>query len=141
MKLSEEDKKALKRALERVRKIYKRVILVVFIAGLVRFFLGKEVLGYLSTGNYVLDPLIFSLVGSLTMGNPSTSYVISNGLMGIVSIGGIVSFLLAWVLVGLHTLPLESKTLGKGFAIARNLVGFFVSFLAGVLAYIFLRWT
>ncbi|MFO7806811.1 MAG: hypothetical protein R6V40_00095 [Candidatus Moraniibacteriota bacterium] len=86
------------------------------------------------TGNYFLDPLIGSLVGSISFGIPVTSYVIGGELLSQgVSLIAIAAFMLAWATVGSVMLPLEIKHLGKKFALWRNFISFIFSIIIAVI--------
>ena len=86
------------------------------------------------TGNPFIDSLIGALFGSVAAGNPLTSYIIGGELLrqGI-SLVAITAFILAWVTVGVVQFPAEALTLGKRFAIVRNIVSFVLSIIIGVL--------
>jgi len=135
--IDEKSLKALNKAKIRLKKIYKKVLFVVIITGILKFYVSPKYYSLILTHIPLLDIFIFSSIGSIAMGNPSTSYIISNALLGKIPLYVIGSFLIAWVLVGINTLPIESEELGKNFAIARNLVGFMFSILAGIILLMF----
>jgi hypothetical protein len=86
------------------------------------------------TGNYLLDPLIGALAGSISFGIPVTSYVIGGELLSEgVSLVAIAAFMLAWATVGSVMLPLEIKHLGKRFALWRNFISFIFSIAIAIL--------
>ncbi|MFW5884626.1 MAG: hypothetical protein ACOCUF_00090 [Patescibacteria group bacterium] len=86
------------------------------------------------TGNYLLDPLIGALAGSISFGIPVTSYVIGGELLSEgVSLVAVAAFMLAWATVGSVMLPLEIKHLGKRFALWRNFISFIFSIVIAVL--------
>jgi hypothetical protein len=77
------------------------------------------------TGNEVIDPLLGALFGSISAGNPITSYVIGGEFLKQgVSLLAVTAFISTWVSVGLVQLPAESFFLGKKFALTRNIVSF-----------------
>lgn len=85
------------------------------------------------TGNYLLDPLIGALAGSISFGIPVTSYVVGGELLSAgVSLVAITAFMLAWATVGSVMLPLEIKHLGKKFALWRNFISFVFSIVIAV---------
>jgi hypothetical protein len=92
--------------------------------------------GYYSTwftGNYLVDPLIGALAGSLSFGMPITSYIAGGELLHAgVSLLAITAFLMTWTTVGMAMLPLEYSTLGLRFALARNLSNFFLALAVAV---------
>jgi len=76
-------------------------------------------------GHFILGSFIGSLIGSISVGTPLTSYIIGGELLekGI-SLIVVTAFLVAWVTVGVIQLPAESTILGKKFALLRNLIAF-----------------
>jgi hypothetical protein len=74
------------------------------------------------------------LVGSISGGNPITSYIIGGELrqQG-VSMLAITAFIVSWVTVGIIQMPAEALMLGKRFAIVRNAVSFFISIVIAIL--------
>ena len=91
---------------------------------------------YLSifTENKFLDPIVGSLIGSISAGFPGVSYIIGGELLNQgVSLLAVIAFIVAWVTVGAIQLPAESMILGKKFAIARNLTSFGISIIVAIL--------
>ena len=92
------------------------------------------------TGNYLLDPFLGAIGGSISFGIPLTSYIAGGELLdGGVSLLAVTAFLLAWTTVGLVMIPLEILYLGKRFAIWRNTLNFFFSIIIAVLTIITLN--
>ena len=90
-------------------------------------------------GNFVTDSFIGSLIGSISAGNPITSYIMGGELLeqGI-SLIAVTAFLVSWVTVGLVQLPAESFMLGKKFAILRNFTSFIFAIIIAVLTVLIL---
>jgi len=84
--------------------------------------------------NSIFDPILGSLVGSVSAGNPITSYILGGEFLeqGI-GLMAVTAFLVAWVTVGIIQLPAESMILGKKFAILRNLSSFVFAILVAIL--------
>ena len=87
-----------------------------------------------------LDPLIGAIIGSISAGNPITSYIfggemIKNG----VGLMAVTAFIVSWVTVGTIQLPAESMILGKKFALIRNLLSFISAIIIGVLTAILIK--
>jgi len=89
--------------------------------------------------NSFLDSLIGSLIGSISAGNPITSYIFG-GEMLIQGVGliAVTAFLVSWVTVGLIQLPAESVILGKKFALLRNLTAFILSIVVAIITVLLL---
>ena len=84
--------------------------------------------------NIISDSFIGSLVGSISAGNPVTSYIFGGEMLkqGI-SLIAVTAFLVAWVTVGLIQLPAESMILGKKFAFLRNLTSFIFAIIVAII--------
>jgi len=82
----------------------------------------------------IFDPVVGSLIGSISAGNPITSYIIGGELLeqGI-NLVAVTAFLVAWVTVGIIQLPAESMILGKKFALFRNLISFVFAIIVAIL--------
>jgi len=81
-----------------------------------------------------LDPLIGAIIGSISAGNPITSYIFGGELLKQgVSLIAVTAFLVSWVSVGTIQLPAEASLLGKKFAIYRNLLSFIFSIIIATL--------
>jgi len=88
----------------------------------------------LFTGNTLIDPILGAAFGSIASGNPITSYIIGGELVAVhISITAITAFILAWVTVGLISLPMEMDILGRRFAVTRNLLSFVFSIIIALL--------
>ncbi len=86
------------------------------------------------------DSLIGSFIGSLSAGNPVTSYILGGEFLkqGI-SLAAVTAFIVAWVTVGIIQLPAEAAILGKKFAFTRNLTSFIFSIFAALLTILILN--
>lgn len=92
------------------------------------------------TGNYLLDPLIGAIAGSVSFGIPIASYVTGGELLKEgVSLLAVTAFILAWSTVGIMFMPLEISNLGKKFAIWRNALNFISSIIIAILTIITLK--
>jgi hypothetical protein len=86
------------------------------------------------TGNFILDPLMGALMGSASFGIPITSYITGGELLNSgINLMAVTAFMLAWTTVGVVMLPLEISTLGKKFAITRNVINFLFSIVIAIL--------
>ena len=75
--------------------------------------------------NEFLDVLIGTFIGSIAAGNPVTSYILGGELLkGGISLFAVTALIASWVTVGVVQLPAEVLTLGRRFAIYRNLLCF-----------------
>ncbi|MBU0486162.1 MAG: permease [Proteobacteria bacterium] len=85
------------------------------------------------TGNYLLDPLIGAVAGSISFGIPITSYITGGELLQAgVSLLAVTAFIMTWTTVGLVMIPLEATALGRRFAVIRNLLNFIFGLLVAI---------
>lgn len=94
----------------------------------------KNFYSVLFENNILLGSFIASLIGSISAGTPVTSYIIGGELLEKgTSIIIITAFIVSWVTVGIIQFPIEAKTLGKKFAILRNLISFISSIIVALI--------
>jgi uncharacterized membrane protein YraQ (UPF0718 family) len=106
---------------------------VIILVGLMRTFVTREMFSTVFTGNLLTDTLLGSVIGSVSAGNPITSYVIGGELLAEgVSMYAVAAFIVAWVTVGVVQLPAEAGILGRRFALVRNLVSFVLSLVVAI---------
>ena len=131
---------ALKNTLNGFKKNIPIIIGVVLLVSLINTLIPKNLYTKIFTGNIFLDPLLGSVFGSIAAGNPVNSYIIGSELLSNdVSLLAITAFIVAWVTVGIVTLPAEMYMLGKKFAIVRNLISFIISIIIAVLVVMILN--
>lgn len=127
-------KEALKKSGKGLGKMLPVIAGVILLIGLVNVLIPKSFYTALFRGNFILDPMIGSAVGSILAGNPITSYVLGGELLnqGITLIA-VTAFIVAWVTVGFVQLPAESMILGKKFAITRNVLSFIFAIVVAII--------
>ena len=82
----------------------------------------------------LLDPIIGALIGSISAGNPITSYIFGGEMITQgVGLMAVTAFIVSWVTVGTIQFPAESMILGKKFALIRNLLSFISAIIIGAL--------
>ncbi|MBN1664309.1 MAG: hypothetical protein JW943_11975 [Deltaproteobacteria bacterium] len=107
---------------------------VLMLLALADALIPKEAYSLAFPKKWFIDPFIGAVLGSISGGNPITSYVIGGELRQEgVSMLAVTAFIVSWVTVGIIQLPAEMLMLGKRFAIARNAVGFFTSIIIAIL--------
>lgn len=107
---------------------------VLMLLALADVLIPKQSYRLIFSGNWFIDPLIGAALGSISGGNPITSYVIGGELRQEgTSMLAVTAFIVSWVTVGIIQLPAEAVMLGKRFAIARNVVSFCSSILIAII--------
>jgi hypothetical protein len=103
---------------------------VILLIGLFRSFISSRMITTMLTGELLKDSTIGAAIGSISTGNPLTSYISGGELLKDgVSLYAVAAFIVAWVTVGLVQLPGEISILGKAFAVTRNILNFFLAIL------------
>ncbi|MFH1412944.1 MAG: hypothetical protein ABIG10_02860 [bacterium] len=130
-------KNALIKTLNSFKETFPIILGMLFLISFVLVAIPKTFYTTIFTGNKFIDPFVGALFGSISGGNPITSFIIGGELLkqGI-SLLAITAFILAWVTVGVIQFPAESLMLGKRFAITRNIVSFLMAIVIAVLTVI-----
>lgn len=113
---------------------------VILLVGLFRTFVSKQMIQSVFTGELLRDTLIGAVIGSISAGNPITSYIIGGELLkeGI-NLFAVTAFIVTWVTVGIVQFPAEAEILGKRFAFSRNVLSFILAILVSIAVVITLR--
>lgn len=121
-------------------KILPIIIGTLLLISLITTLIPKSFYITIFNQNVIFDSLIGSVIGSISAGNPITSYIFGGELLkqGI-SLIAITAFLVSWVTVGIIQLPAESYILGRKFAILRNLTSFILSIIVAILTVLILK--
>ncbi len=112
------------------------LLLAVFaLVGLFQEFLPPTVIEqFFGTGHRVLSLITGGMLGAISIGPPLASYPIAGTLL---TAGAwppaVAAFILAWISVGVVTLPFEAKVFGWRFAFIRNGVTLIAAMFSGLL--------
>jgi uncharacterized membrane protein YraQ (UPF0718 family) len=106
---------------------------IILLLGLLRTYVPPKLISSIFRGKIFTDTILGSLFGSISAGNPVTSYIIGGELLkeGI-SLFAVTAFIVAWVTVGVIQLPAEAAILGKRFAVMRNILSFVLSIAVAI---------
>lgn len=130
-------KDAFAKTLNNFKQTFPIVIGVLFLLGFAISAIPKAFYAEIFSGNKFADLLLGALIGSVSGGNPVTSYILGGEFLNQgVSLFAVTAFMLAWVTVGLIQLPAESIMLGKRFAIIRNAASFLTAIIVAILTVI-----
>lgn len=115
-------------------KVFPLILGTILLVSLISNLIPKSFYTTIFSKNIFLDSIIGSLVGSISLGNPITSYIFGGELLkqgiGLVAV---TAFLVAWVTVGVVQLPAESAILGKKFAFLRNFTAFLLAIAVAII--------
>jgi uncharacterized membrane protein YraQ (UPF0718 family) len=121
------------KALKSFGKSFPMLLGVIMLMGLFRVFVSNQMLSAVFTGGLLRDTVLGSLMGSISAGNPVTSYIIGGELLKEnVSLIAVTAFIVAWVTVGVIQFPAEAGILGRRFAVTRNALAFIFSILISI---------
>ena len=113
---------------------------VILLIGLFKTYITPDIISSIFKGKLFQDTLLGSLIGSVSAGNPITSYIIGGELLKEgVSLFAVTAFIVAWVTVGVIQLPAEASILGKRFALTRNILSFIFAILVAIATVLTLR--
>jgi len=106
---------------------------IILFMGLFQTFISPTMIAAVFSGEMVRDTFIGTLIGSISAGNPITSYIIGGELLNKgVSLFAVTAFIVAWVTVGIIQYPAEMDFLGKRFATLRNVLSFILAILVSI---------
>jgi len=112
----------------------------ILLVSLISTIIPESVYMIIFSKNSFLDSFVGSIIGSISAGNPITSYIFGGEMLGQgVSLVAVTAFLVSWVTVGLIQLPAESVILGKKFTLLRNSAAFLFSVIVAVLTILILE--
>lgn len=119
--------------------MFKNVLLpflnILILVSLLLYFLPPSIISrYLGVGSGVAGFLAAALVGSITLIPAFISYPIAAGLIQQgASYAVVATFMTTLMMVGVVTLPLESKYFGRTVAILRNVLNFVAAVIIGLI--------
>ena len=127
----------MKTAIKNTSRAYKQAIPIMIsmllLINLLNPFL-QNIYPKIFSGNFLIDPIVGAILGSVSFGMPIVSYIIGGELLSIgISLLAVTAFIMTWTTVGVAMLPLEAKFLGWRFAIARNVLNFIFSITISIL--------
>lgn len=131
--MSSQVRKSLSKVLKQTKNTLPMLTAVLLLLGLFKTYVTRETLATVFVGNLVSDSLVGGMLGSISAGNPITSYIIGGELLNQgISLFAVTAFIVTWVTVGTIQFPIESEALGKDFALKRNISSFLLAlFVAG----------
>jgi uncharacterized membrane protein YraQ (UPF0718 family) len=113
---------------------------VILLIGLFKTYITPDLISSIFKGKLLQDTFIGSLIGSISAGNPISSFIIGGELLKEgVSLFAVTAFIVAWVTVGIIQLPAEASILGKRFALTRNFISFVFAIIVAIATVLTLR--
>lgn len=113
---------------------------VILLLGLFKTYVPSRLISSVFRGGLFQDTILGSAIGSVSAGNPISSYIIGGELLEKgVSLFAVTAFIAAWVTVGAIQFPAEVAILGKRFAVARNILSFVLAILVSIVTVLTVR--
>jgi len=120
-------------------KVFPMILGTILLVSLISALIPESFYLSVFNKNIFFDSIVGSLIGSVSAGNPITSYIFGGEMLNQgVGLIAVTAFLVSWVTVGLIQLPAESLILNKKFAIIRNLSSFVFAIVVAVLTVLIL---
>lgn len=133
---SEKLKNSFKKAGKNLLNLFPLVISIILLISLLKAIIPISFYTNIFQNNIFIDSFIGAIIGSLSFGSPITSYIIGGELLNAgISLIAVTAFILAWVSVGIIQLPVEIASLGKKFALIRNLLCFIFSIIIAIIIF------
>ena len=118
------------KALKLFFSILPMLLATIGLVGLLQTYVSSEMLHALFRGDILVDTLMGTFSGGVSVGPPIISYIIGGELMDAgISVYAISAFILSWVSLGLVQLPFEASVLGLRFMLVRNLLALIFALL------------
>jgi len=141
LKEKQRTKEAIKATVKIFYVVMPVLIFVFVLMGLIQAYISRETItSILGQKSGILGILYAEIVGCIALFMPPAvfpfgGYLHDNGA----SYGSIAGFVFTAILIGITTLPVEIKFLGKRFTIARNIFTFILAFFIALLMEVILR--
>jgi len=133
-------KQSSQKAIKGLWNAFPMILGTVLLVSLISAIIPKSFYITIFSKNLFLDSLIGGLIGSISAGNPITSYIFGGEMLSQgVGLIAVTAFLVSWVTVGIIQLPAESAILGKKFAILRNITAFIFSIIVAIITVLILE--
>ena len=127
-------KKSLLIALKTLGKIAPSILSVILLIGIMYGLFSDKIALFFGQENGIIGFLTIALLGSVIhipslLAFPLAGSFLSEGA----SISSVAAFITTLTMIGIVTLPLEIKTMGKKFAIYRNSISFIIALIIATL--------
>jgi len=132
-------KQSAQKAVKGLWMAFPMILGTVLLISLISAIIPKSFYTTVFSQNSFLDSFIGSLIGSISAGNPITSYIFGGEMLSQgVGLIAVTAFLVSWVTMGIIQLPAESAILGKKFAILRNVTAFVFAIIVAIITVLIL---
>ncbi len=127
-------KKSLLIALKTLGKIAPSILSVILLIGLMYGLFSDKIAIFFGQENGVIGFVTIALFGSVIHMPSLLAFPLAGSFLAEgASVSSVAAFITTLTMIGIVTLPLEIKTMGKKFAIYRNLFSFGIALIIAVL--------
>ncbi|MCD6181731.1 MAG: permease [Candidatus Cloacimonetes bacterium] len=127
-------KKSLLIALKTLGKIAPSILSVILLIGLMYGLFSDKIALFFGQENGVIGFVTIALFGSVIHMPSLLAFPLAGSFLAEgASVSSVAAFITTLTMIGIVTLPLEIKTMGKKFAIYRNLFSFGIALIIAVL--------
>ncbi|MEA3414471.1 MAG: hypothetical protein U9Q99_03030 [Nanoarchaeota archaeon] len=133
-------KQSIIKAAKSIINFLPLIIGTILLISLISIIIPREFLLSIFKNNFILDPFLGSIFGSISAGNPVISYIFAGEFLkqGI-SLIAVTAFIVSWVTVGIIQIPAESAILGKKFTLIRNISAFILAIIVAIITILILK--
>jgi len=130
----EKTRLALKASVKTFSSLFPLLLLVFVLMGLSQAYVSRETIAALLGGSNALKGILLgAAIGCVALIAPAAifpvgGYLCQNGA----HYGAVAALIVTAILIGITTLPVEIRTFGWRFTLARNIVTFFLAILIGL---------
>lgn len=136
----EKTKKALQIACKSFANLLPAMLGIIGLLGLMLALVPGELIAGLFGNDSLLGVLLISLIGSVTLIPAFIAFPLASSLLAAgAGITAVSCFITTLLMVGVLTAPMEAEIFGKKFMLIRNIAGFVLALLIGVLMGVLLR--
>ena len=133
-------KQSFTQTLRNLSRVIPIIIGVFLLLALFETVIPKSIYIKFFTNIPLVDAFIGAGFGSISAGNPITSYIIGGELLKHnINLTAVIAFILSWVTVGFIQIPTEVTSLGKKFAIVHNSINFIFAIIIALMVTLTLK--
>lgn len=134
VKNKEKTKQSLKVAIKSFVSILPTVMIIIVFIGLLMGFVPPETISKLDTQSGLFGVIVIAMIGSILFIPSLIAFPLSASLLESgFSITMVAAFIISLTMVGIVTLPLEIKELGKKFALLRTGFSFIIAIVIALI--------
>lgn len=134
IKSKEKTKQSLKVALKSFISILPTVLIIIILIGLLMGFVPPETVSKIDAQSGIFGVILIALIGSILFIPSLIAFPLSASLLESgFSVTMVAAFIISLTMVGVVTLPLEIKELGKKFALLRSGFSFIIAIIIALI--------